>query len=84
MFSPLPHAWRRGVRRSQSVLRESVVSEEEARDALFNVAADDALHLVDGAAMRLSAQHSDNDAQGALERAFGPASGAFQFTRLKI
>jgi len=66
------------------IARESVVSDEEARDALFDVAADDALHLVDGAAMRLSAQHSDNDAQRALERASGPASGAFQFTRLKI
>jgi len=65
------------------VAREAVVGAEEACDALFNVAGDDVLHPVDGAATRLAALHIDNGAKGALERASATGVEAFSVQPLQ-
>ena len=51
------------------VAGEIVVGDEEAPEPVREVGAHDLLHVVGGAAARLSALHVDDGAEGALERA---------------
>ena len=63
------------------VTREVVVRDEEARHALLNVAANNVLHLVDGAAARLPPLHVDDGAEGTLEGQPRPGIKAGVFAR---